>query len=84
MIPLTFFQAAKDLWDSYDLITDVLLDFNDLGVRIKSLDLVDQDLLLGVVYMQAFEQLLKFVAILTRYVRDKEFGIESVYRANRQ
>jgi hypothetical protein len=67
-------QAASDLWDSYDRIVSLLLDFNDIWTRIDFLKSVDRELLLGVVYMEAFEHLLKFVGILTRYVRDKGSG----------
>ena len=68
----TYLQAASDLWESYDRIISLLLDFNDLTTRIKFLESVDQELLLGAVYMEAFEHLLKFIGILTRYVRDKD------------
>jgi hypothetical protein len=72
-------QAASDLWASYDRITSLLLDFNDIGTRIKVLESVDQDLLLGVVYMEAFEHLLRFVGILTRYVRNRQLGMMIVH-----
>jgi hypothetical protein len=68
-------QAAKDLWASYDLITTLLLDFNDIRTRIKELESIDRELLLCSVYMEAFQLLLKFIAILTRYVRNKQFGM---------
>lgn len=69
-----FVQAASDLWDSYDRIVSLLLDFNDIWTRINFLESVDRELLLGVVYMDAFEHLLKFIGILTRYARDKGSG----------
>jgi hypothetical protein len=70
-----FVQAANDLWDSYDRIVSLLLDFNDIWTRINFLQSVDHELLLGIVYMQAFEHLLKFVGIVTQYARDKGSGM---------
>ena len=68
-------QAAKDLWDSYDLIATLILDFNDMiQIRINYLRSIDIDLLLGDVYMDAFEQFIKFLAVLTRYARDNKLG----------
>lgn len=85
-IPLLTYccQAAKDLWDSYDLITKFLLDFDYVGSRIKYLEKsADQELpLLSPVYLQMFRLMLKFVGILTRYVRDKEFGTQKVELTN--
>ena len=68
-------QAAKDLWESYDIIKNVILEFNDIQNRIQLLEQVDKDLLLPIVYMEVFGYFIKFVAILTRYARDKKLGI---------
>jgi len=62
------------MWESYDCITDLLLDFNDLQTRIKSLHHIDQELLLSSVYVQMFRLMFQFIGILTRYVRNNTFG----------
>jgi len=60
-----------------------LLGFSGVECRIKSLEFVDHELLLLTpVYMQMFRLHLKFVGILTRYVRDKELGMSNAESAN--
>ena len=52
------------------------------GTRIKLLESVDQDLLLSAVYVEMFRLLLKFIGILTRYVRNQEFSMQPTELTN--
>src|SRR5277367_3769803 len=49
-------------------------------MRIDFLGAVERDLLVGAVYMEAFEQLFKFVGKVTQYARNGELSIAPIQR----